>query len=153
MKSIKERFDSKWTPEPYSGCWLWIGSARNVHPAKRVYGEFVYRKKHFLAHRASWILHKGDIPVKINVLHRCDTTLCVNPVHLFLGTQADNVDDRVRKSRSAIGERVGRAKLTKSKVLLIKSEIDSLRNIASKYGIGQTQVWNIKNGQTWRHLW
>lgn len=153
MKGTKERFGSKWTPEPYSGCWIWVGSARNVRPSKRVYGEFVYQKRHLLAHRVSWTLHNGDIPVNINVLHRCDTTLCVNPDHLFLGTQADNVSDCVRKSRNATGERAGRAKLTKSKVLLIKSEIGSLRKIAIKYGIGQTQVWSIKHGLTWRHLW
>ncbi len=153
MKSLKERFDSKWMPEPYSGCWLWVGSARNVHPAKRVYGEFVYREKHCLAHRVSWILRNGDIPAKLNVLHSCDTTLCVNPDHLFLGTQADNIADRVRKRRSAIGERVGRAKLTEREVLLINSEIGSLRKIAIKYGISRTHVAYIKNGRTWRHLW
>jgi hypothetical protein len=153
VKSVKERFDSKWMPEPYSGCWIWIGSARNVRPSKRVYGEFVYERKHCLAHRVSWILFKGDIPSNINVLHRCDTTLCVNPNHLFLGTQIDNIADRVLKRRSAIGERHGNAKLTEREVLLIKSEIGSCRKIAARYGIGPTQVLGIKNGRTWRHLW
>ncbi len=76
------------------GCWIWNGS-RNWDG----YGMLSFMGKAMGSHRASWIIHNGEIPSGKSVLHRCDNPPCVNPSHLFLGTQGDNVRDCARKGR------------------------------------------------------
>lgn len=88
-----EMFEDKYIPEPNSGCWLWIGALRAG------YGNFWYKGKNESAHRVSWLLHNGKIPDEKCVLHKCDMPSCVNPDHLFIGTQRDNVIDAVSKGR------------------------------------------------------
>jgi HNH endonuclease len=80
-------------------CWLWIG-AQNGYG----YGVISYGRRQVLAHRISWELHKGPIPEDSCILHKCDTPLCVNPDHLELGTQADNMRDKRIKNRVPKGE-------------------------------------------------
>lgn len=80
--------EEKWIPEPNSGCWLWIASVNNDG-----YGFFGMGGRTMSAHRASWILHRGAIPKGKYVLHKCDVRQCVNPDHLYLGTQFDNMRD------------------------------------------------------------
>lgn len=77
-------------------CWKWVG-AKNHNG----YGIVSKRSGNCLAHRVSWSLLNGDIPEGQHVLHKCDVRDCVNPDHLFLGTQADNMRDMVQKGRSA----------------------------------------------------
>lgn len=83
-----------------NGCWLWTGSRKNTG-----YGQWVMEKKNYLAHRYSWQIHNGDIPAGLCVCHKCDMPLCVNPDHLFLGTQAENMRDMKLKGRSQTGPR------------------------------------------------
>lgn len=88
-----KRFMKSVSPEPMSGCWIWTGAMQNA------YGKIRVMMKDVRAHRASWEIHKGPIPNGVCVLHACDTPLCVNPSHLFLGTQTENMDDRQKKGR------------------------------------------------------
>jgi hypothetical protein len=80
-------------------CWLWLGHLQR-------YGRFkpqgIRNSPQVLAHRYSYELHFGPIPIGMNVLHKCDNPACVNPDHLFLGTQKDNVIDMMNKGRGSI---------------------------------------------------
>ena len=76
-------------------CWVWI-ACKNGYG----YGSFFVSGILHGAHRVSWMIHKGDIPDKLNVLHKCDVPSCVNPHHLFLGTKSDNAYDMEAKGRS-----------------------------------------------------
>lgn len=89
-----ERFLSKVTYEPNSGCWLWVGGWQRAG-----YGHMHYNGE-IVAHRVSAHLFKGGIPSGLHVLHRCDVRECVNPDHLFFGTHSDNMKDCARKGRA-----------------------------------------------------
>ncbi len=138
-----------------SGCILWTG-ANNRHG----YGK-IWNEKSILtaAHRVSYELFVGSIPDGLWVLHSCDNPPCINPVHLFLGTHADNMKDMVKKGRSAKGtvkgEQCGRAKLTESQVREIRvrhANGDGKKAIAADYGIGRLNVSMIVRGKTWKHV-
>ena len=109
-KEIESLFFSKWK-EDSKGCHNWTGNLNGYG-----YGRFslkLYRR--MLAHRVSWIIHRGAIPKGLYVCHHCDNPKCVNPKHLFVGTQKDNIDDMYRKGRQGIppgtGKRIGVAKI------------------------------------------
>lgn len=77
-----------------SGCWLWAGSKNG-----RGYGEIWKDGRKEMAHRVSWMIHRGPIPIGVQALHKCDIPACVNPDHLFLGSQSDNIKDAIVKGR------------------------------------------------------
>jgi hypothetical protein len=91
----KSKFEECFIPEPTTGCWLWINGN-----AKATYGAYRDSGKNYRAHRASWLLYCGEIPKGLYVCHKCDTPACVNPKHLFLGTQKDNIHDMIKKGRN-----------------------------------------------------
>lgn len=98
------------TPEPNSGCWLWeLGQARFDGN-----GVVKHNRRQRIAHRVSYEIFHGPIPAGMFVCHKCDTPLCVNPDHLFLGTPKDNVDDMLRKGRAA-HQKKAKAKAVKQK--------------------------------------
>lgn len=102
FKTTIQRFDEKWTPEPYSGCWLWSGALSDTG-----YGIFHFEGKLMGAHKASWVMRFGKIGSKIDVCHRCDTPSCVNPSHLFTGTRSDNMQDCISKGRKRFHQGYG----------------------------------------------
>ena len=96
------RFEAKVSPEPNTGCHLWTGAA-----IRQGYGYAVVGGKTRRAHRVAFEHFKQKVPEGLCVLHRCDQPACVNPDHLFLGTDKDNAVDRDRKGRG-VGRATGR---------------------------------------------
>ena len=99
----------------------------------------------------------GPIPKGMKVCHTCDTPPCVNPEHLFLGTQKDNILDAVRKGRmdrlnKIKGSKHYRAKLTEVQVKAILKDTRLHRKIAEDYNIDKSQISRIKRGKTWKHV-
>ena len=151
-----DRFMSRVVKDP-CGCWLWAGYVRKkTRSNHKEYGNFWLNGKQTLAHRASWMLHKGEIPTGQIVCHSCDTPLCVNPDHLWLGTQADNMKDAWAKGRgknnAKQGERHKLSKLTECMVKEIKESAMSGVELAKRFGVSSSTISMIRNGRNWRHL-
>ena len=135
-----------------AGCWPWTG---NMHEGG--YGVFHVAKVHGTdhvtgAHRAAWELERGPIPDGLHVLHRCDNRPCVNPTHLFLGTNADNIADREAKGRGkrVCGEAHPRAKLTRAAADEIRGSVESMGSLARRFGVSREVVKRIKRGTAWK---
>jgi hypothetical protein len=140
-------------------CWLWIGARKEPRRSQPLgYGRIVLTNaplKYGYAHRLSWEINVGKIPKGKKVLHKCDNPPCVNPDHLFLGTQLDNMKDCVSKRRKAVGHRNGRSLLTEDEVKDIRIRLargESTRNIARIYGRGKSTIWSISARLNWAHL-
>jgi len=143
----RERFEEKIMID--DGCWKWRPANGNQ------YGKFVFeRGDERLAHRLSYETYVEPIPKGLFVLHICDNKACVNPSHLFIGTQLTNMRDKVSKNRQPKGESHGASKLTESIIREIKSQdgIVSQNKMALKYGLSQSSIWRIINNKTWQHL-
>lgn len=134
-----------WTEDSITGCWIWQGS---IH--KTGYGCFVHRGKQYLAHRA--IYESRIEPINnLHVLHVCDNRPCVNPNHLFLGTNNDNVQDKISKGRQIWGEKISTAKLTYEAVEYIRGEGSTERNkdLAEWFGVDPSVISKVRNGHRW----
>jgi hypothetical protein len=99
----RDRIETMSIPEPNSGCWIWLGGTASS-PCGLEYGRLSVGSRGFTrrtvrAHRYSYETYKGPIPEGLNVCHHCDISLCVNPDHLFVGTQSDNMVDAFAKGR------------------------------------------------------
>ena len=144
-RSIQERFDEKYIPEPISGCWLWT-----AHCQPNGYGAIErYDGKSLLAHRVSWELHHGPIPKGLHVCHKCDVCCCVNPQHLFLGTHADNMADAVRKGRKRMptGDASPHTKLPDADVGTIRTSSEMGIVLAKRFNVSPGYISSIRNGK------
>lgn len=157
-----ELFMAKVEPEPMSGCWLWMGAQH-----KQGYGWFWDGKSKVKAHRYSWSAFRGAISEGLLVCHRCDVEPCVNPAHLFTGTQWDNMGDAARKGRTASGDGHGArlhpesvprgeahrfAKLTAAAVREIRASSEHPTDMARRFGVSRVSISNARRRQTWKHL-
>lgn len=143
------------SPGP-NGCWTWIGTRSSDG-----YGSIGRGGKGggmVAAHRAAWEMTYGPIPDGLKVLHNCpdgDNPSCVNPAHLFLGTNADNSADMVAKERQARGERVAGAVLTEVAVSTIRAAYAqgaTQRALAHEYGVSSDSIWRVVHRKTWAHV-
>ncbi len=147
-KTLAERFWPKVQKGPE--CWLWSGCrGGSLHR----YGKIQYDGKDVLTHRISWLLHFGPIPDGLCVLHKCDVTLCVNPLHLFLGTNNDNIKDKIKKGRQAQKESHPLVKLSVADVEEIRKLYQtgkySQYDLSDRFGVVQQQISRIINHKRW----
>jgi len=149
---IEVRFWSKVKMGKLNECWEWQGAV-----ASNGYGNL---KKSFSnnsinSHRISWELHKGKIPKELHVLHKCDNKLCVNPNHLYLGTNKDNMRDKAERNFNIKGEKNHSAKYTNKDILkirgLYKNGVKQI-DIAKIFNTKQGAISDIVNRKVWKHI-
>jgi hypothetical protein len=146
--NLRERFEESFCSEPFSGCWLWTATTSGKSQPW-IYGKVKVGQRKRFAHRVAWELYRGPIPKGVCVLHHCDTPLCVNPAHLFLGTFKANTRDAVSKGRHPHGETNGAAKLTDAQVAEIRTSNEGKRKIARRFGIQPNYVRQLRQYK-WR---
>lgn len=137
MENIWSRFWTKVSVKLPDDCWEWKANTG------KGYGMFWFGKVPMMAHRLSWIMLRGDIPEGMNVLHKCDNRKCVNPNHLFIGTQSDNVQDMIRKGRGGDYRNRSTKKFSieeSSDIKDMQNRGISLRDIAIKYHTTHTTI-------------
>lgn len=134
-------------------CWGWVGTKD-----KDGYGKFQFGIRSIRAHRASWMIHNGNIPNKLLVLHKCDNPPCSNPEHLFLGDARDNNADMISKNRQYYpeGHLSSNAKLKKEDVIKIRELIKKgnvpQHKIGKMFNVSQQTISRIKENKAWRNI-
>lgn len=151
-----QKWERRYEPDLNSGCWLWSGAIDRDGYGKttispRQNGKLAQIRAHRLA---LFISHGREYPANFLVCHRCDTPACVNPSHLFLGTNAENLADRDRKGRGrvGIGERQWFAKLSAKDIPAIRASSEKFKDIANKYGVRRQTIAAVKHRATWKHI-
>lgn len=131
-----------------NGCWNWKGATASG------YGVIVLNRKvaaehgvgrNYQTHRASYEIHHRQIPEGHVVRHKCDNKLCLNPDHLEVGTQRENIQDAIDRGRMA-------SKLTEKDIEFIRSSTLSQRRLGKLLGVSPTVIWHVRNGSKWRHV-
>lgn len=143
-------------PEDRSQCWLWHGSkTRDGHGVFRVHG------KHVLAHRFSYALHTGGIDSRLNVNHCCpdgENPSCVNPAHLYQGTQGQNMQDAFaygKRPPTLSGEQHPMVRLTTTDVIGIRTRHaagETYAALAQEYGVHVMTICKLCLRKTWAHI-
>jgi hypothetical protein len=146
--TFEQRFWAKVEVGEPDECWPWVG-ARNSDG----YGVIRTEDGLRLAHRVSVILDGRD-PTGAVAKHSCDTTYCVNPRHLAVGTQAENMRECAERGRNNRGSRNGQALLDEPKVreILALAATESRATIAARFGVSKETVRDILTGRSWRHV-
>jgi hypothetical protein len=152
-RPFEERFWEKVLKSPFPGCWTWTGGGI------KGYGHIRTERSQgmILAHRASWELHNGPVPAGLLVLHKCDNPGCVNPTHLFLGTDGDNSDDKWAKNRGVApsGELNGYSKLTCDDVREIRLTVltrGTVKALAKQFNVHRSAIWKVRTREVWTHI-
>lgn len=153
LKAIK-RFEAKYVPDPNSGCWLWTAADTTDG-----YGVFSYQGKLIMAHRFSYLVHKGSLVEGMYVIHSCDVPCCVNPNHLRLGTPLENTIDKINKGRakwsSLVGEACHSAKLKEQDVLHIRELYScgiTQAELSRNFNVSTANIAKIIHRRSWSWL-
>jgi len=128
-----------------SGCWIWLGEVD-----RKGYGRMQVDGRRIGSHRFSYEAFVGHVPSGMLVCHRCDVPACVNPAHLFIASNDENMADMVSKRRARQGERHHRAKLTEANALTIRHSHEGYKTLAKRYGVAPTTIRRIKKGLCWK---
>ncbi len=141
---VAERFLNYFKPGNLDACWPWTGTVDTA--GYGVIGDHAQRQ--LRAHRIAYERANGPIPEGLRVLHRCDNPPCCNPNHLFVGTDADNMADKIAKGRQS-------STLTAKDVVAIKKRLragEMPTRIARKYGVSPRSIYTIRDGISWKHV-
>lgn len=150
---VQERFNKYVLKQGNDVCWLWKGAIK-----VKGYGGFGVGGRVWLTHRLAYFLEFNFLPKNLCVCHSCDNPSCVNPKHLWLGTNKQNVEDRVRKGRGKCGnlkgEDHGGHKLTEKDVLKIRKvgKRYTQEILAKKFGVSRRLIGMIIKKKIWRHI-
>ena len=139
----------RYTPVTETGCWLWLGATTG-----KGYGQITPSRHHpfQLAHRYFYEQLVGPIPEGLILCHKCDTPLCVNPQHMHVGTQQDNVRQMRDRNRGAYGATNAPKKLTDEAVREILLSDESKNVLGPRYGVSGGTISAIRGGRVWRHV-
>ena len=151
-RPLADRLYEKTESDLNTGCVLWAGAINN-----KGYGLIMVSKGYNRStHRVAWELdNSSSVPNGLHVLHKCDTPACVNPNHLRLGSNADNVRDKMAKGRMPVG--ADKPKPSHTKLTLEKAENIrelarqgwSQKQLAAKYGVAKSLIFRIVKGLSW----
>lgn len=145
--------------EKTDGCWLWTGTRND-----QAYGIVSYMGRKVRATHAALLVFRGALPPDGAVVcHTCDNPPCVNPDHLFTGTQAENIADMVAKGRHrpppqpstkarARGDRHGMSKLDGRAVLEIRQSKTRSGILAQRFGVHPSTIRRVRAGEAWAHV-
>ena len=151
-KKDKLRFSRFCKLNSATNCLEWTGTLRTG------YGRFYLDGKWLSAHRVSWEIHNGPIENGLLVLHKCDNRKCVNPDHLFLGTQKDNMYDMIKKNRNKVlkGSDNPCSKLNEEQVVIIRDSYSngnvSYRRLADEFDVSPKLIELVVKREVWRHV-
>jgi hypothetical protein len=154
-KSSEERFWNLVDRRGPDDCWEWNGGLCGPGYGIFKIGTLRVDRRNVMAHRFSYELHFGPLVDDLFCLHRCDNKKCVNPKHLFMGTQDDNMKDKVAKGRQPRGTTSYNAKLSESRLeaaRLYRLNGWSYKKIADRFNIHVMSLYKAMKGQTWKHL-
>jgi hypothetical protein len=151
MKQLKRFWDKVRVSDEPDSCWNWKGCKD-----RDGYGKVRINKLYFRSHRLSYLIHNGDLPEQLEVMHSCDNPSCVNPSHLSVGTPKDNATDRINRGRTSKGENHPMHKLTQSQVDEIRlrykwhSRDNNIVCLSKEYGVSFSVIAKIVKHQSWR---
>ncbi|HEY5586683.1 MAG TPA: HNH endonuclease [Ruminiclostridium sp.] len=130
-----------------NGCYVCTSHYKD----KDGYPKITFNKKQRIMSRYIYERFVGEIPKNKVIRHKCDCASCINPNHLEIGTQDENINDKVKRNRQASGGKIGVSKLDKEKVIQIRNLTGSISSIARMFGVNHSTISRVKKYETWRN--